>query len=320
MSRVHINRKDDEAGWLAARHLDITSTDVAALFGLSPYMTEFELFHRKLADAPVRIEDNERMVWGRRLEAAIAHGVAEDRNWTIRARNIYQRDPDARIGSSFDFTIVATDDRGTGLLEIKNVDGLVFRNSWTVNEDGTIEAPEHIELQLQHQLEVADLEWGVIVALVGGNDVRVLERTREVEIGQVIRTRAKQFWARVASNEAPAPDFAADAEFITKTLCRNANADKVIEANETLDDMIARYMHVSKEAGDLDRLKDSIKAEILMTIGDAGKIVSRHATVTCSNTKDSTGTLVTPDMVGTCIGARKGYRQFRVTAAKGGGK
>ena len=317
MSRVHINRKDDEAGWLAARHQDITSTDVAALFGLSPYLTEFELFHRKRADAPVRIEDNDRMKWGRRLEQSIAAGVAEDNGWTIRARNIYQRDAEARIGSSFDYTIVATDDRGTGLLEVKNVDGLVFRNSWTVNEDGTIEAPEHIELQLQHQLEVADLEWGVIVALVGGNDVKVLHRTREREIGQVIRARVSQFWDRVAKGDAPAPDFAADAEFITKTLCRSASADKVVEANATLDDMIARYMHVSKEAADLDRLKDSIKAEILMTIGDAGKVVSQHGTITCTTTKDSAGTLVTADMVGTCIGARKGYRQFRLTPRKG---
>jgi hypothetical protein len=111
----------------------------------------------------------------------------------------------------------------------------------------------------------------------------------------------------------------ADAEFIARTLRRSADADKVIEANETLDEMIARYMHVSKEASDLDKLKDSVKAEILMVIGDAGKILSIHGTVNCTTTKDSLGTLVTPDMVGTHIGARKGYRMFRVSAKKGGG-
>ena len=311
-----INRKTDPEAWLAARHQDITSTEIAALFGLSPYITEFELFHRKRAEAPVQFEDNSRMVWGRRLEDSIAAGAAEDNGWTIRARNIYQRDAEARIGSSFDYTIVSHPD-GPGLLEVKNVDGLMFRQHWTVNEDGTIEAPEHIELQVQHQLEVADYEWAVIVALVGGNDIKILHRKREREIGQVIRARVKQFWDRVERNDPPTADFERDAEFIMKTLRRQSDADKVIEANATLDDMIARYMHVSKEAADLDRLKDSIKAEILMTIGDAGKILSQHGTITCTTTKDSAGTLVTPEMVGTSIGARKGYRQFRVTPRKG---
>lgn len=312
-----INRKSDPEAWLNARHQDITSTEVAALFGLSPYMTEFELFHRKREAAPVQFEDNDRMRWGRRLEDSIAAGAAEDNGWTIRARNIYQRDAEARIGSSFDYTIVSHPD-GPGLLEVKNVDGLVFRNTWTVNDDGTIEAPEHIELQVQHQLEVADYEWAVIVALVGGNDIKILHRKREREIGQVIRARVKQFWDRVERNDPPAPDYMADAEFIARTLRRNADADKVIEANETLDELIARYMHVSKEAADLDRLKDSVKAEILMVIGDAGKILSTHGTVNCTTTKDSVGTLVTPEMVGTHIGARKGYRQFRISVKKGG--
>ena len=33
-----INRKTDPEAWLAARHQDITSTEIAALFGLSPYI------------------------------------------------------------------------------------------------------------------------------------------------------------------------------------------------------------------------------------------------------------------------------------------
>ena len=38
-----------EQEWLDLRKKDITSTDVAALFNLSPYKTEFELYHEKLS-------------------------------------------------------------------------------------------------------------------------------------------------------------------------------------------------------------------------------------------------------------------------------
>lgn len=54
-----------------------------------------------------------------------------------------------------------------------------------------------------------------------------------------------------------------------------------------------------------------------MHAGEASKIIStRYGTITCGTTKDSIGTLVTPEMVGTYIGARKGYRQFRINLKK----
>lgn len=34
---------DTEEAWLAARKRDVTSTESAALFGMSPYLTAFEL-------------------------------------------------------------------------------------------------------------------------------------------------------------------------------------------------------------------------------------------------------------------------------------
>ena len=54
-----------EEEWLKLRTLDVTSTESPALFGLSPYMTKFELWHRKKSGEVYTIKDNERMFWGR---------------------------------------------------------------------------------------------------------------------------------------------------------------------------------------------------------------------------------------------------------------
>jgi len=94
---------ENEKQWLAERAKDVTSTEVSALFGLSPYLTEFELFHQKRDGVTVKFEPNERMKWGNRLESAIAHGAAEDMGWNIAKFNVYMRVQEARIGSSFDF-------------------------------------------------------------------------------------------------------------------------------------------------------------------------------------------------------------------------
>jgi putative phage-type endonuclease len=304
----------DRQHWLAERVKDVTSTEVSALFGLSPYLTEFELWHRKRSAEVVEIADNERMKWGRRLESAIAAGAAEDNGWAIEPFDVYLRVPEARIGSSFDFKV--SNDTGTGVLEIKNVDSLVFRNNWTVNDDGTIEAPEHIELQVQHQLEVCALPYAIIVALVGGNTQQVLVRQRDPEIGSQIRARVSEFWQSVDAGEQPSADYTRDADYIIRQLRGTANPDKVVIADAGLDELVRQYQHACREAEGAQTVKDAYKARILEAIGDAAKVKSAHGSISCGMTKDSPGTLITPDMVNTHIGARKGYRQFRFTPAK----
>ena len=70
------------------------------------------------------------MKWGTRLQDSIAMGIAQDQGWSIRPMKEYITDTDLRLGASFDFAI--GDD---GLLEIKNVDSLVFHKQWESDGD-----------------------------------------------------------------------------------------------------------------------------------------------------------------------------------------
>ena len=142
MTRQTITPRDREH-WLSLRAQDLTSTDVAALFGMSPYKTKFELWHEKRSGEPVRIAQNDRMKWGTRLQDSIASGIAHDNGFSVDRFDGYMRIPSERIGSSFDFFM-----EPNGILEIKNVDALIFRDGWIV-ENGEIEAPLHIEMQVQ---------------------------------------------------------------------------------------------------------------------------------------------------------------------------
>lgn len=313
MSRQRIERTD-ESSWLTQRTHDITSTEIAALFNLSPYISEFELFHRKRSGEVVRLQESERMTWGKRLESAIAEGVAQDNNWSISAANFYMRVPEVRIGSSFDYEVRTQSH--DGLMEIKNVDAMQFAQKWI--DDGTVlEAPEHIELQVQHQMEVADREYCILVALVGGNRLRWVERKRDREIGKTIRERVAEFWDRVARNDAPSPDYSMDAEFIIKQLRANANEGEVLEADSSLEELIEQYQFISREAASMDDLRSKTRAELLERIGTASRVTSSLGNISCGMTKPSQGTLITPEMVGTYVGARQGFRNFRFTPKKG---
>jgi putative phage-type endonuclease len=297
---------DSREHWLELRRKDVTSTESAALFGLSPYVTEFELFYRKLGNVSDEIEQNERMTWGLRLQDAIAHGVAEDMGLTVRRINTYWRHTDEHMGASFDFEIVSHAD-GPGLMEVKNVDFRVYRDEWLDDE-----APPHIEIQVQHQLEVANREWALIVCLVAGNTPRVIRVARDRQVGEKLRAAIRRFWQRVDAKTPPAVDFIKDADTIREIYRNGSGAPLDAIGNNRLHSLALSYASAARDEKDAIARKEAARSEMLTLIGDAGKVTGEGWTLTATETKDSAGTTITPDMVGTVIGARSGYRQFRL--------
>lgn len=306
----------DKQSWLKERVKDITSTEVSALFGLSPYSTEFELFHQKKDGVIVLIDENERMAWGNRLEESIALEAAERNGWTVRPFKEYIRNTEHKIGSSFDFQITSLEQ--PAILEVKNVDSIQFARNWIERDDGEVEAPEHIEIQVQHQMLVSGIDTAFICALVGGNRLVVVKRVADKEIHQAIIAKVKEFWGRVEANNAPGVDYEKDAQYLIKTLYASADENSVMDAtdNDLINDLISQYNNAKKEEKNQANKATAIKAQILEAVGTHSKVLTSLGTISCSMTKPSQGTLVTPEMLGTYIGQRAGFRNFRFTEAK----
>ena len=153
MNAIHRLLPEDRQHWLALRAQDVTSTEVSALFGLNPYLSAYELWHRKAEQDLGEIAETERMTWGTRLQDAIGKGVAADQGWKVRRMAQYLRDPSARLGASFDFEIIAHPD-GPGLLEIKTK--LPHLHLEVLEQDRL--PPEHVA-QVQGQLWVSGRDY-----------------------------------------------------------------------------------------------------------------------------------------------------------------
>jgi putative phage-type endonuclease len=315
----------NRAAWLALRVEDVTSTESAMLFGLSPYGTAFELWHAKHDGIARDYEATERMEWGSDLEPSIAAALARRYGVIAEPFKDYVRLVDARMGASFDWKIVglaqgepdAAQDQvlramflehGPGLLEIKNVDSLVFRDAW-LKEDKSIEAPGHIDVQVQHQLHVAGLAWACVGVLVGGNRGRILVKLRDETVGQALEARIVQFWETVKTGIAPQPSYPDDAEFVCK-LYGHATPGKVFDGrgNEALNALAADY----RAAADREKIakedKDVAKAKMLEIIGEAEKAMLDAFTISAG--------MVAPGHVEY---DRAGYRNWKLTP-KGKGK
>ncbi len=262
--------------WKKQRSKDITSTEVSILFGLNPRKTLFQLWHEKKSGKIIEIEETERMKWGKRMEPVVAQGTAEDYGWIVEPFKDYISIPELRIGSSFDYKIIEMEsDKANEIftkanipLEVKTVDRQFYK-TW-FNKDGELEAPYHIELQVQHQMLVGGFDEAYLVVMFSGNEAHVLHRTFNQEIANAVVSKCAEFWAKIESNEPYAPDYEADAGFI-KELYANAIEGSVYDASQ--DDELkvwaGELVELRKEASFLKTQEEAKKAQILERINTA---------------------------------------------------
>lgn len=291
-----------EAAWLAERKTVTTSTEAAALFGAGAYIkTPYELFHLKAGTFPApEFEGNERTRWGNRLEAPIAYGVAEDLGLIVEPFKNFIKMPEFFLGASFDFIVTGiTEDfdgdnearamfreHGKGLLEIKNVDGLQFKRAW-LDDGETIEAPVHIEFQVQTQMEVADIGWAIIAPLVGGNTPRPIIRVRDTDVGEAIRTMSLALWKRINAGAAPAPDFTKDGATIAQVYRDNDGSSVDLSSNNRLAVLCRTYKKAGAEEKAAKEIKDAAKAEIMTIIKHAKSIAYAGGKISAGTNKES---------------------------------
>lgn len=287
--------------WLDLRREDITSTMVPALFGLSPYTTRFELYHAKASGIEVPFKGNDRVDKGTRMEQYAAQEIAAKTGWTVEPFKSYMRVPDERMGCSFD-CIATKPDGSRGILEIKAVDYFIHKDRWVDDQ-----APEHIEIQLQHQLECAnEFEWGAIAAFTGIYDFHLYERERDREMGEAMRRTVAAFWADVDARRAPPPDFARD-DAVIALLHKGADGAPLdLTSDDDFDRLLARYERHKATEKEAKALADADKAEIHHRLAGAAGAYTNRYRVTAGWTKDSPGRPAEP---GEIIGARAGYRQ-----------
>jgi putative phage-type endonuclease len=293
-----------EDQWLQLRTHDLTSTAISALFDLSPYCTKFEVYHAKKSGLILPFDENERVKKGKRIESYVAQEVGLKMGWEVQPLNVYARIPGERMGSSFDYEAICPV-RGKGILEIKGVDYFQHKAKWLDDE-----APEHIEIQLQHQLECIDeYEWGCISACTSIYDTHEYIRERDHDMGLALRTAANKFWADVDAGNEPAIDFYRDGPVLDLLYSKAGGEPIDATKDEELDALISKHVRLGREIKAMDADRDAAKAQIHRRLENAGGAYTAGGKVTCGWTKDSVGKLVTEEMVGTYIGAKKGYRQ-----------
>jgi putative phage-type endonuclease len=215
--------------WLADRLTGIGASETAAILGVDPYRSAFQVWAEKTgATEPDDLSANEAVEFGVRLEPVVCQAFAD--------RTVRRVDPWPQYTSVVHPTIpwmratpdaVQETERGVGLVQIKTT------SAWNASDwDGG--PPLHYQVQIQHELCVVGMTWGSLVVLIGGQKLRYYDVERDQRFIDAMVAKLRQFWSCVETKTPPEIDGSIATAKILDRLHPDDNGETVVLPDESL--------------------------------------------------------------------------------------
>jgi putative phage-type endonuclease len=202
----------------------IGGSDIAAILGVSPWKTAYELWEEKVEGfEKASSEAREKVLHrGKKLEPIVIEMLQEERDvWVLERNQIYVDPEHPFLCAEIDFEFVTDADcliveRGrVGNGDVKTVHPYAAKD-W--GEEGTDEFPVYYCAQFQFGLMVTGRQICMVAALIGADDLRVYEVNRDEELIVHIRQTAVNFWRNHILAKVPPP--VQSVEDVRKALAR----------------------------------------------------------------------------------------------------
>lgn len=266
--------------WLAARQSGVGGSDVAAILGISPWVSTFALWHAKAGNIPAEVLTDEPVYWGKALEKVVLQRWREEHpeygaanfqgyTWCDPGQPWRHANPD--------FVATSPTRSQHEIVEIKTS---AFADEW--GPSGSTIVPPWYLTQLLWYLDILGARWGWLAVLIGGNDYREyrIDTRDHADDIALIRAQTEQFWRSVQDGEAPPID-GADSTYRT---IRKLHPDIDDEQIEIPAGLAARLVEskAAKEAAEISWTQslalaaDALGSAKTGTLGGL-KIVGRRA-------------------------------------------
>lgn len=186
--------------WLIGRREGIGGSDASAVLGVSRWKGPLGVYVEKLGIAPEE-KENRFTKWGRMLEDAVATAYEEETGRVLGNLGplTITRHPKIPFMFATLDRLVMHPERGKGVLQLKTT-------SWGFLEEWRQEPPLEAQVQLQHEMAVAGVEWGSLAVLVAGREFRWVDVEINWDFVQAMIETEGKFWRRVEGMEPPPPD------------------------------------------------------------------------------------------------------------------
>lgn len=244
------------------RRHGIGASEIAAVAGLSPHATAFEVWAQKITGQ--QIEQTDAMELGHLLEAPIATFYAR-RNPDVELRECGTlRHPEHPWALATPDRLVVQNDNVVRLLEVKTA-GLRAVSQWGDDDDAV---PEHYLAQVQWQLFVTGQHVVDVAALVAGAPRFYRIERSEVVIGFLFE-RAQVFMEHLRTESPPPFDGSKAAQkYLLDKFPRPTDA--VRDATDEEQALLQRYLAAHRRETAAKAEKSVVAQQLMDRVGDFG--------------------------------------------------
>lgn len=246
----------EKALWLEERRRGVGGSDIAAIMGLSPFKTAYQVYREKRKE----VEDwsgNELTDWGKRMEPAIRQWYSDTTGRDVRLPDkiMYHPQHPFMLASLDGFT-----DDGR-IVEIKTA-----RSGKNWGDPETNQIPDYYAIQVHHYMTITGFQVADVPVSIAGGSPALYIVEADKEISEMIIEACAKFWERVQAGNPPDPVTYADAV----ARFGNLRAEGAIVA----DDNVIRAVEVIKgtraQIKELEEHEEAWKARLIIALGDAG--------------------------------------------------
>lgn len=263
MSTNNCTAYKDKGSWLCGRMDGIGASDAAAIVNASPYKSALELFYEKHAkEIPEESGIIERFYWGHSLENNIAQRFVEETGLEITNPGEFTiyRNKDYPFIQATPDRLVVKDGIDLIPLELKTVSPYTA-DQW--DED----IPLHYKVQLQHQMLVMGAPYGYLASLIGFDQYKIFEDTRDEDFIKSLIQQESDFWNKMLKDIPPVPDGSESCKQMLLKHHPDDNGEKIILPLESVEWFIE--LQAAKDSiKNLEELKQSYENKIKAAMGD----------------------------------------------------
>lgn len=249
----------------------IGGSDAAAILGVSPWKSAFQLYQEKVGALVEEITPAKQRIFarGHRWEPVVVEMLIDelqDRGHDVQiiARNArYQDSEFPFLACELDLELMVDGEEFNG--EIKTVHPFAAKD-W--GDQGSDEIPIYYIAQVMHGLMIKPRRRGIVAALIGGDDLRIHQIERDEETIAGIRAKEVAFWQRVQDRNPPDPQTADDVKWLYAK-----DAGEVAEADDELLRLVGELHYLKTSTKLAEAAIDRVSTQIKLAMGNAAVLL-----------------------------------------------
>jgi len=240
--------------WHENRRKGIGGSDVAAIMGINPWKTPYQVYLEKRGETPAW-DGNLATRWGQELEPVIRQWYTTETGRIVTIpEDIIQSDKYPILLANLDGV---TDDGR--VLEIKTAR---LARGW--GEPGTDEIPDYYATQCHHYMLVTGMERCDVAASIGGAPPCLYHLEADKSVSDIIIQECHAFWDMVQNGTPPPPVSYADA---VARYGKSAGKNQIVASEEMVT--LIRKLSANREAAKIiEELDNEIKMKLISAMGD----------------------------------------------------